>query len=169
MAGCCGGNMGMGRPRGLAYYSSRGMLPSNSAPLGLPPAKGLAYFTSHSALGDLTTPADVAQAAPATQYADAALQDKIMDGVGPGPEQGGSPNVPSPAAPPPVEEEKKHGLGALLAVALAGAVGYHLFVKKPEPRANISANQRAQLAALITEDDKRRKQLGRKAKARKKK
>ena len=159
----------MGRPRGLAYYSSRGMMPSHSAPLGLPPAKGLAYFTSHSALGDLTTPADVAQAAPATQYADAALQDKIMDGVGPGPEQGGSPNVPSPAAPPPVEEEKKHGLGALLAVALAGAVGYHLFVKKPEPRANISANQRAQLAALITEDDARRKKLGRKAKARKKK
>ena len=156
-------------PRGLAYYSSRGMLPSNSAPLGLSPAKGLAYFTSHSALGDLTTPADVAQAAPATQYADAALQDKIMDGVAPGPEQGGSPNVPSPAAPPPVEEEKKHGLGALLAVALAGAVGYHLFVKKPEPRANISANQRAHLAALITEDDARRKKLGRKAKARKKK
>lgn len=161
--------MGMGRPRGLAYYSSRGMMPSHSAPLGLPPAKGLAYFTSHSALGDVTTPADVAQAAPATQYADAALQDKIMDGVAPGPEQGGSPNVPSPAAPPPVEEEKKHGLGTLLAVALAGAVGYHLFVKKPEPRANISANQRAQLAALITEDDARRKKLGRKAKARKKK
>ena len=159
----------MGRPRGLAYYSSRGMLPSHSAPLGLPPAKGLAYFTSHSALGDVTTPADVAQAAPATQYADAALQDKIMDGVAPGPEQGGSPNVPSPAAPPPAEEEKKHGLGTLLAVALAGAVGYHLFVKKPEPRANISANQRAQLAALITEDDARRKKLGRKAKARKKK
>lgn len=159
----------MGRPRGLAYYSSRGMMPSHSAPLGLPPAKGLAYFTSHSALGDVTTPADVAQAAPATQYADAALQDKIMDGVAPGPEQGGSPNVPSPAAPPPVEEEKKHGLGTLLAVALAGAVGYHLFVKKPEPRANISANQRAQLAALITEDDARRKKLGRKAKARKKK
>lgn len=167
----------MGRPRGLAYYSSRGMMPSHSAPLGLPPAKGLAYFTSHSALGDLTTPADVAQAAPAdvaqaapaTQYADAALQDKIMDGVAPGPEQGGSPNVPSPAAPPPAEEEKKHGLGTLLAVALAGAVGYHLFVKKPEPRANISANQRAQLAALITEDDARRKKLGRKAKARKKK
>ena len=96
----------MGRPRGLAYYSSRGMMPSNSAPLGLPPAKGLAYFTSHSALGDLTTPADVAQAAPATQYADAALQDKIMDGVAPGPEQGGSPNVPSPAAPPPGLSER---------------------------------------------------------------
>lgn len=166
MAGCCGGNMGMGRPRGLAYYSSRGMMPTHSAPLDLPPAKGLSYFTSRSALGNTTTPADVAQTAPATQYADAALQDKIMDGVAPGPEQGGSPNVPPPDAPPPSEE--KHGLGTLLAVALAGAVGYHLFVKKSEPRANISANQRAQLAALISEDDARRKKLGRKAKARKK-
>jgi hypothetical protein len=154
------------RPRGLAYYDARGVLPTMGmgAPMGLPPAKGLSYFTGHSALGDVATPADVAQAAPATQFADAALQDKIMDGVAPGPEQGGSPNVPSPAAPPPVEEEKKHGLGTLLAVALAGAVGYHLFVKKPEPRANISTNQRKQLEALLTDDAARRKKLSRKAK-----
>ncbi len=151
------------RPRGLAYYSARGVLPTMGmgAPMGLPPAKGLSYFTSHSALGDLVTPADVAQAAPATQFADAALQDKIMDGVAPGPEQGGSPNVPAPLAPPP--EDEKSGFGTLLAVALAGAVGYHLFFKQ-SPRANISANQRKQLEVLLTDDAARRKKLGRKAK-----
>lgn len=170
MSSCCGGNTGMGaNPRGLAYYGARGLLPQvgMGTPMGLSPAKGLSYFTGRSALGDVVTPADVAQVAPATQFADAALQGKIMDGVAPGPEQGGSPNVVAPLAPPP--EDEKSGLGTFLAVALAGVVGYHLFVKKPEPRVNISANQRAQLAALITEDDKRRKQLGRKAKARKKK
>ena len=148
-------------PRGLAYYGARGLLPQAGmgTPMGLSPAKGLSYFTGHSALGDVATPADVAQAAPATQFADAALQNKIMDGVAPGPEQGGSPNVVAPLAPPP--EDEKSGLGTFLAVALAGVVGYHLFFKQP-PRANLNANQRSHLSALLTEDTARRKKLGRK-------